>query len=576
MLRALHIQNFALIEDIDVEFGEGFNVITGETGAGKSILIGALSLILGERSRSEGVRKGAKKSLVEGLFHLAGNDRAIRAISDLGVEMDDELILRREIEAEGRGRCFANDRAITARTLRDLGDLLVDLHGQHDHQALLRVETHLEFLDRFGGLESLVEQTGEAYRDLSELNERLQALQNRKDAAEERRELYAFQLKEIAEADPQPGEVEQLEREHTLLEHSEQLIQAALSLSQLLYDGEDSIADRLGAGEHVLEEAVRADAQLTEQIELYRGVVYEIEDLATFFRNYADGMERDPDRLEEVRERLALLKRLEKKYGGTLEAVLERRTFLEKELRSAEDLGEQIETTRKRIAEATTAFSERCDQLSKRRRRIADPLSRKIERALKDLGIADASFEVRLSTETDTEGLAQIGGERFRAGAKGIEAGEFYISTNVGEARMPLARIASGGEISRIMLALKSILAEGDAISTCVFDEIDIGISGRIAEAVGRKLHLLSESRQTISITHLPQIAALADVHFMVKKEVEGARTRTKVAPLNEDERVEEVARLLGGETISDLTRKHAREMRREAVGDPKAVKRET
>ncbi len=566
MLRALHIRNFALIEDIEVEFGEGFNVITGETGAGKSILIGALSLILGERSRSEGVRKGAKKSLVEGLFHLTGNDRTIRAIAGLGVEMDDELILRREIEAGGRGRCFANDRAITARTLKAIGDQLVDLHGQHDHQALLRVETHLEFLDRFGGLEPLVEQMGAAYRKLLEWNERLEALQNCKEAAEERRELYAFQLKEIADADPRPGEIEALERERTLLEHSEQLIQAALSLSQLLYDGEDSIADRLGAGEHVLEEAVRADAQLTEQIEVYHGVVYEIEDLGAFFRNYADSMERDPDRLEEVRERLALLKRLEKKYGGALEAVLERRTFLEEALRSAEDLGEQIEATHQRIAEATTAFSERCVRLSQRRHKIADPLSKKIEEALKDLGMADASFEVRLRTERDPEGLALVGGERFRAGAKGIEAGEFYIATNVGEERMPLARIASGGEISRIMLALKSILAEGDAISTCVFDEIDIGISGRIAEAVGRKLYLLSKSRQTISITHLPQIASLADVHFMVKKEVKGERTRTEVVPLNEEERVEEVALLLGGETISDLTRKHAREMRRKAM----------
>ena len=566
MLRALHIENFALIEDIDVEFDEGFNVITGETGAGKSILIGALSLILGERSRSEAVRKGAKKSLVEGLFHLAGNDRAIRAIADLGVEIEDELILRREIEAGGGGRCFANDRAITARTLRAIGDLLVDLHGQHDHQALLRVETHLDFVDRFGGLEPLVEQTGAAYRNLLELRGVLQALQNRKEAAEEQRELYTFQLKEIADANPQPGEVEQLERERTLLEHSEQLIQAALSLSQLLYDGEDSISDRLGAGEHLLEEAVRADAQLTERMETYRGVVYEIEDLAAFFRNYADGMERDPDRLEEVRERSALLKRLEKKYGGTLEAMLERRTFLEKELQSVENLEGRIEDTQQRIAQATAAFSERCDGLSKRRRKNAGPLSQKIEEALKDLGMADASFEVRLSTETDSEGLAQIGGERFKADAKGIEAGEFYIATNVGEARMPLARIASGGEISRIMLALKSILAEGDAISTCVFDEIDIGISGRIAESVGRKLHLLSQSRQTISITHLPQIASLADVHFRVKKEVEGARTRTEVVRLSEDERVEEVARLLGGETISDLTRKHAREMRRKAA----------
>ena len=576
MLRALHIQNFALIEDIEVEFGEGFNVITGETGAGKSILIGALSLILGERSRSEGVRKGAKKSLVEGLFHLAGNDRAIRAIADLGVEIEDELILRREIEAGGRGRCFANDRAITVRTLKSIGDLLVDLHGQHDHQALLRVETHLEFLDRFGGLEPLVEQTGAAYRKLLEWNERLEALQNHKEAAEQRRELYAFQLREIAEADPQPGEVVQLEHERTLLEHSEQLIQAALSLSQLLYDGDDSIADRLGAGEHLLEEAVRDDTQLTERMETYRGVVYEIEDLAAFFRNYADGMERDPDRLDQVRERLALLKRIEKKYGGTLEAVLERKTFLENELQSVENLEVQIEATRQRIAEATTAFSERCDRLSKKRHKIADPLSRKIEEALKDLGMAGASFEVRLTAETDPEGLAQINGERFRAGEKGIEAGEFYIATNVGEARMPLARIASGGEISRIMLALKSILAEGDAISTCVFDEIDIGISGRIAEAVGRKLHLLSQSRQTISITHLPQIASLADVHFRVKKEVGGARTRTEVVSLNEDERVEEVARLLGGESISDLTRKHAREMRCKAAGNPKAVKHET
>lgn len=568
MLRELHIQNFALIEDIDVVFGEGFNVITGETGAGKSILIGALTLILGERGSSREVRKGAKKSFVEGIFLLTGNDRAIRAIADLGVELDDELILRREIEASGRGRCFANDRPITARTLKAIGDLLVDLHGQHDHQTLLRVETHLECLDRFGGLDGLVEQTGDAYRKLVDLKRTRQALQSRKEAAEERRELYAFQLKEITDANPQPGEIEQLERERTILEHSEQLIEAAMGLSQLLYDSEDSIVDRLGIGEHLLEEAIQADPQLTERIEAYRNIRYEIEDLAAFFRSYADGVERDPYRLEEVRERLALLKRLEKKYGGTLKAVVERRMALEEGLRSVEDLEEQIEDLQKCIAEATAEFSERCARLSRKRHQIADQLSREIERALADLGMKDASFEVRLRTEKDPEGLAQIGGERFKAGPKGIEACEFYISTNVGEERMPLAQIASGGEISRIMLALKSILAEVDAISSCIFDEIDIGISGRIAEAVGRKLRTLSRSRQTISITHLPQIASLADVHFVVKKEVKRKRTRTKVVRLNEDERVEEVARLLGGETISELTRQHAREMRRKAMGD--------
>ncbi|MFH1007565.1 MAG: DNA repair protein RecN [Candidatus Latescibacterota bacterium] len=566
MLRGLHIQNFALIEDIDVEFEDGFNVITGETGAGKSILIGALSLILGDRSHSEGVRKGAKKSIVEGFFQLAGNDRAIRALSDLGVEVDDELIIRREIEAEGRGRCFANDRAITARTLKTIGDLLVDLHGQHDHQALLRVETHLEFLDRFGGLDDRLGALWDSHRQLLQFKGKLEALQDHKEAKEERRDLYAFQLDEIAKADPKPDETETLERERVLLEHREQLIQVTQSLSQLLYDGEDSVADRLGVGEHMLEEAVGADVRLSEQIEAYRVVGYQIADLATFFRNYADGLERDPYRLEEVRERLAQLRRLEKKYGGCLAAVMERKSFVERELQSAEDLGEQIEDAERGVAEATITFSQQCAQLSESRGRISEDLSRQIERALAELGMAEASFEVRLSVERDPEGLAQIDGERFKAGPEGRDACEFFICTNVGEERMPLARIASGGEISRIMLALKSILAEGDAISTCIFDEIDIGISGRIAEAVGRKLCLLSKSRQTISITHLPQIASLADVHFMVKKEVHGERTRTEVVRLDEEACVEEVARLLGGEKISELTRQHAREMRREAA----------
>lgn len=561
MLRELHIRDFALIENSDIEFSSGFNVITGETGAGKSILIGALGLILGERASVEEVRVGAEKCRVEGIFDLSGNERILKTLEELGVEVEDELILRREVTAGGRGQCFANDRTITTRTLKAIGDLLVDLHGQHEHQALLRVETHLELLDRFGRLEEGVDRVEHAYRRLMDLKRTLRELEQRKQSVEERKELYAFQLKEITDAKPEPGELEQLDRERTILENSEQLIQATQGLAQLLYDGEDSIVDRLGLGESLLTEAAGADPGLAEKVEVYRSLIYQIEDLASFFRSYAEQVEVDPYRLEEVRERIALLKRLEKKYGGTLEAVLKRRAFLEKQMGIAENLDEEIARVEAQIREASRTFSRNCVHLSEQRQQVAGELAAQIERALDDLGMGEATFEVRLERKEDPEGLAEVEGKRCAAGPKGIERCAFYISTNVGEEKKPLVRVVSGGEISRIMLALKSILAEVDAISTSVFDEIDIGISGRIAEAVGRKLKSLSKARQTISITHLPQIASLADTHFVVKKEVRGDRTISQVIRLREEERTEELARLLGGEQISELTRQHAEEM---------------
>ena len=568
MLRRLHVKNFALIEDVEIEFGAGFNVITGETGAGKSVLLGSLGLILGERGDTDMIRDGATKCTVEACFEFPEGHPAVSRLQETGVEVEDgELILRRELSMTGRSRCFVNGLSATVATLRATGNLLVDMHGQHEHQSLLNVESHLVFLDGFGGLEALAEQVRASYETLSGLKRELRELRDRRRAMEERRDLELYQLEEIAVAAPEPSEDERLERERTVLENAEMLSQVAEELCESLYDAEDSVVDRLATSLRSLESAAKMDLSLRKRVGDLDALRYAIEDLAAFFREYAAQIESDPQRLGEIRERLELLERLKRKHGGSIESVL----TLKRELESRVDLSDRLETEVARveeaIGEALRSFSDLCIRLAAGRRKAADRLGAQVERELKGLGMGRTSFAVHTTMRGDPEGEVEIEGARYRAGPAGLETVEFFLSTNPGEPKRPLAKIASGGEISRIMLALKSTLAEADAVPALVFDEIDIGISGRIAEAVGRKLGSLSRSHQIISITHLPQIASLGERHFTVLKEVRRGRSITRAQVLGESERAEEVARLIAGEEISDTAMRHAEEMLRQRAG---------
>ena len=480
----------------------------------------------------------------------------------MGIDAEQgELIVRREVVANGRSRCFVNGLAVTVRSLLELARALVDLHGQHDHQSLLYTERHIDFLDGFGNLEKLRESVGIAHSRLSDLLAKRENADAEAQRMRDRRELLEFQIEEIASVDPEPDEDERLLQERSLLTHAERLIETAIHLEALLYQGDDSIVDRLGAAEHLLKDAVQMDESLRLQADELAAQRYAIEELARFFSDYARSVEHNPERLAEVTGRLDLLAHLKKKHGGSLETIIEYRENAEEELAQSEQLDRSLAEVETEIDSARASLAHLCAGLSKAREAAAHDLSRETTEALGDLGIPRADFRVELIRDESPDGWVSLDNRRFRVGPKGIERVEFHISTNPGEALRPLVKVASGGEVSRIMLALKSVLSQSDPVQVLIFDEIDIGISGRIADVVGRKLKSLSRARQTICITHLPQIARMADTHLAVHKTVSNGRTVTRVIELEEDERARELAKLLGGEKISALTMEHAREM---------------
>ncbi len=562
MLCRLHVVNYALIDDVEIEFGSGLNIITGETGAGKSILIGALGLVLGVRANPDVIRTGEERCMVEAIFQLHQGHPCLELLHEMGIHGDEgELILRREVLSEGRSRCYANSIAIPVRSLQSLGKSLVDLHGQHDQQSLLDVDRHIDFIDGFGELVELRKAVGVAHRRIVDLKGRLGKQENEARRLREKRELLEFQVDEINTAAPEPLEDQRLSQELSLLTNAERLIECAVQLENILYQGEDSVVDRLGSAARWLEDAARMDDSLSPRASDLDAQRYGIEELARFFTDYAQKVEHNPQRMAEVEERLEQLQHLMKKYGNTLEEVLAYRDNAISELKQSEQVDDSIGEISSEIESITDTFSQLCNKLSRGRKKVASTLTTEIQKTLKILGMPDVKFQVAFAEKESDEGLVVREGRRITAGSRGAEEAEFHISTNPGESLRPLARVASGGEISRIMLAMKTVLAETHSVQVLIFDEIDIGISGRIAEVVGKKLKALSEVHQTISITHLPQIAKMADIHFSVRKSVHKGRTATKVVQLSGEARTEELAKLLGGEKISKLTLQHAREM---------------
>lgn len=571
MLSRLHVVHYALIEEVEIDFDRGLNIITGETGAGKSILIGALSLVLGARASADVIRTGRDRCIVEAVFEFSQRHPSLLALEGEGIELDDDqLILRREVNREGRSRCFANGLSIPVKSLQRVGKLLVDLHGQHDHQSLLDPSRHIAFLDGYAGLTEQVEEVRDHFDQIAQIRDKLAGLQREEALRKDRRELLTFQVDEIASGSPQPGEDDALERERSRLENAERLIESASQLEQMLYQGEDSIADRLGAAQHTLGEVTRADASLEEKAKALEAIGYEVEELARFFTSYAQEIEHNPERLAAVVERIEFLGRLKSKYGGDLDAVLAYAGEAENELKLSESGDAEQSRLESDLARYDSTFAGLCGKLSAAREGAARTLSESVETSLAELGMPDVQFEIVFTRAEDPNGPEREG-NATTAGREGFESAEFYLSSNPGEGIRPLVRVASGGEISRIMLALKTVLSQTDSVQVLIFDEIDVGISGRIAEVVGRRLKHLADGCQTVSITHLPQIAKMADRHFVVRKETDGATTETYVSPLEGDERVEELAKLLGGEEISSLTLDHAKEML--AATPPSSVK---
>ncbi len=564
MLRHLHIRDYALIEDLEVEFDSGLNILTGETGAGKSIIVGALKMILGERASTEVVRTGARKAVIEGLFDEADVPRLNALLEENAIDPMPQLILRREITTT-QSRGFINDTPATLTLMREVAAQLIDLHGQHEHQSLLRPETHLELLDTFGGLKGLLTTYQDHYRTVAALMEERKTLVARERELVQQKELYAFQIEEIDRVKPQEEEEEALESERRILENAEHLYQATAGLYEALYESDGAVNDQLVVARNELQDLARIDAAFETALTEIKSAQIVVAEIATFLQDYNAHIEFNPERLEEIRQRMTQLDGLKRKYGGTLEAVLEHRKDIGETYRLATDFEGAIKRLDKEIAAGQAELSQAAQRLSAKRREVAERIESAIASELAALGMPHSTFEVRFSRQGSADGWIRFTSgrteERYAAFANGMDVAEFYISTNLGEAPKSLVKVASGGEISRIMLALKTILAKSDRLPILVFDEIDVGISGAVARKVGESMHDLAHYHQIIAITHLPQIAALGDVHFVVEKVVEGNRTKSQIRRLTDTERAQQVATLMSGTEVTEAALESAREL---------------
>ena len=564
MLRSLSVRDYALIEELEVEFDSGLNVLTGETGAGKSILLGALKLILGERAATEAVRTGAKKAVVEGVFDDTAGGRLpdILRSHDIEPNPSGALIVRREI-TPSYSRAFVNDTPTTLAVLKDVAENLIDLHGQHDNQSLLRPERHLELLDDFGGLGGLVQTYRARYAAVGQLIKERDGLKQRESELDKQKELIAFQIEEIDRVDPKLGEEDELEAERRILENAERLYEATASLYQLLFESESAIFDQLVVARNELTDLARIDSTFDDTLAEVRSAEIAIGEATQFLQDYNARIEFNPERLDEIRERLGEIEYLKRKYGGTLEAVLAHREEIGATFELAKDFAGALERLGRRIEDAQLGLGRAAARLSAKRAEVAERIQRMIQEELAVLGMPHSQFEVLLEQEEAADGWARFADSptRLRAYPAGTDRCQFFISTNLGEAPKPLARVASGGEISRIMLALKAILAKSERLPILVFDEIDVGISGAIARRVGETMHRLAHYHQIISITHLPQIASLGDLHFLAEKKVSGGRTRTTIRRLDEEGRAQHIASMMSGDAVSDAALRSAREL---------------
>lgn len=563
MLKSLEIKDYALIEHIQTEFDKGLNIITGETGAGKSILIDAMNLLLGQRASTEVVRKGAQKSFVEGIFDVEGNKKVKAILEENDIEFQPELIIRREISLKGSNRCFINDSPVQLQVIKEVGDLLVDIHGQHEHQSILRVETHINFLDEFANTASLLEEYRTLYRKLNNRVSDLRRLKESEKSLREKKDIYEFQIREIDSINPTPDEDEQIINELNILENSEKLLGLSEEIYNLLYEGENSVNDLLGEIRNKLSQLAQIDKELSESESEFETAVSLLKELASTVRKYRSKIDIDPAEVEAKRERLGSLNMLKKKYGGTLHSVLSHREKIGKEFELAENFSEEIEKAESEIAYLRKSTGDSAKVLSEKRKKASGKVESEVKKSLSHLGIADAVFKVKTENiiSDNSSDSVIVDNNKYLADENGIDKVEFFISTNPGEDVKPLIKVASGGEVSRIMLSLKSILAKSDKLPLLIFDEIDTGVSGRIAQKVGTALKELASFHQIIAITHLPQIAAQADHHFTVEKSVHNDRVVSSIKKLSENERVTEVAKLLSGEKVTQESIKGAKQL---------------
>ena len=550
MLIELRIRDYAVIHDLTLELGPGLSALSGETGAGKSIIVGALSLLLGERATSDRVRSGAERAMVEAVFDVSDHPKLKTDLSDLGIEAEDGLlILRREVALAGRNRAWINESRTTARTVGELGRFLVDLHGQHEHQTLLRKDTQRSILDAFGDAEQDATAVAEEFQGLSRLQAQLKELQEHRRELASRTDFLRFQIGELDEANVQSGEDEALAEESGRLENSEELLGEATRIHGELYSAEGAITEKISSLARTLARLKDWDASLEAPYKELQEAYHTLAEVGRDLGDYVGTVHHDPGRLEEVRSRLDLIHSLKRKYGPTSENVIAARDRVRSELDELEDgrwdedtLAADIERLRDRLVSAAA-------RLSGKRREAATRLEKEVGALLPDLGLPSGTFKVEL------EALPEMT-------SHGAENVEFLVSLNAGFPPTALARVASGGELSRVMLALKAILARVDQVPTMVFDEIDAGIGGRVASLVAAKLKDVARYHQVFVVTHLPQLASRAHSHLLVEKSSEDEKlAATDVKGLTGDARVREIARMLGGDPESETSKDHAREL---------------
>jgi DNA repair protein RecN (Recombination protein N) len=549
VIRYLAIRNLAVIESVSVEFEPSFNILTGETGAGKSILVEAVGLLLGGRASQDLVRTGEDLATVEAIFESNG----------------EEIVVRREITNQGRSRAFISGALATAGALKDLANRLVELHGQHEHQQLLDPEQHLPVLDAWGGFQARQEHVSGAYRDVRRLREQLDRLRMDSRERAARLELVEFQLSELQRASLKAGEDDELSALRQVLRSADTLQRLCSESYAELYESEQSALTGLGRVWKRTSELAAIDARFAPYVDQRDAIKAQLEDLAFTLRDYSASIDASPARLEQVEERLALLERLKRKHGPTLDDVIARREALRTEHAALTGGGSTAAAVEEQLAATSAIFLDEARALSSARRAVAPKFARALEQELADLAMQKTRFEVRLVASDDPA----------RWSERGIDAGEFYLSPNPGEDLRPLARIVSGGELSRVMLALKTLGSADQPGKTLIFDEVDAGIGGRVATVVGKKLRALGDRFQVLCITHLPQIAAAGATHYYIEKTLRGDRTVTSVSRLVADERVEEIARMIGGADAGEQARASARELlKSETRQTPKAHER--
>ncbi|WP_043932833.1 DNA repair protein RecN [Bacillus sp. EB01] len=552
MLTELSIKNFAIIEALSVSFEKGLTVLTGETGAGKSIIIDAIHLLVGGRGSSEFVRHGEEKAEIEGLFLLDDqNHPCIEKAEEFGIEIEDSMVvIRRDIFLSGKSVCRVNGKLVTLSVLREIGGTLVDIHGQHEHQELMNDALHLPLLDQFGSndIQPALDAYQSIYRQYEETLSKLRKLSENEQQMAHRLDLIQFQLEEINNAGLKENEDEELAEEKHRLGNFEKIYEA-IQAAYTALKGDSRALDWAGEAMGSLEDAAALDTEYKEMAESVSNSYYALEDAASTLRNSLDTLEYDPQRLSEIEDRLTEINQLKRKYGRTIEEILAYQEKIKVEIDALQNKETHIGKLEKELSKLNGQLTSEAAKLTSLRKRWADRLTKLIHKELKDLYMAKTVFEIRFGRES----------QNFTR--SGVDKVGFFISTNPGEPLKPLSKVASGGELSRIMLALKSIFSKHQGVTSIIFDEVDTGVSGRVAQSIAEKISRVASGSQVLCISHLPQVAAMADTHLFISKITKGGRTKTSVVPLNEQQKVEEISRMISGVEITDLTKEHAREL---------------